>query len=174
MTQESSKYVFYPEGKFVIFWEIVCVLLCVHQAITIPYRVCFSVITVGLWGIADIIIDCLFIFDVMLNFNIGFYSAGNIVLNRKLIAMNYLKSWFLLDFISSLPYALFISPSIYFDFTSNEDLISKMDLEEVLNHSSATHTTVLLIRLMKLLRLLKLIRLIRISKEVNLYLIYYI
>lgn len=167
MAQGNSKYIFYPESNFIISWEILFLFLCLHQAVEIPYRVCFTVITVGIWGIADIIIDLLFIIDVLLNFNVAYYSTGVLILDRKLIAMNYLKSWFALDLVSSIPYALFISPSIYFDFTWNQNIISKMDLEEALDHSSSTHTTVLLIRLMKLLRLLKLIRLFKISKEVS-------
>ncbi len=49
-------------------------------------------------------IDVCFGFDIILAFNTGYYKNGVLILNRKLVVLNYLKSWFFLDAVSTFPY----------------------------------------------------------------------
>ena len=45
--------------------------------------------------------------DILVNFNSAYYdNNGNLVKDRKTIVSNYLKTWFLLDFIASFPFDL--------------------------------------------------------------------
>ena len=48
--------------------------------------------------------DTLFIIDIFINF-ISAYEDNNgmPVVNIKLIAMNYVQGWFIIDFIASIP-----------------------------------------------------------------------
>jgi hypothetical protein len=55
----------------------------------------------------DFLIDCWFLSEILFNFLTGFYEKGALVMNRKTIFFKYLKSWFLLDAISSLPFSFF-------------------------------------------------------------------
>jgi hypothetical protein len=56
---------------------------------------------------ADLTVDCLFILDVCLNFRTTFVNKNMEVVDRAVpIACKYLKSWFLLDFLSSVPFDL--------------------------------------------------------------------
>ena len=41
----------------------------------------------------------------MVGFNTGFYREGAIVMTRTEIALDYLKSWLLLDLLASFPYS---------------------------------------------------------------------
>lgn len=41
----------------------------------------------------EVVQDTFFIFDILLNFNTGFYGKGRINMLRKDIAIHYLKSW---------------------------------------------------------------------------------
>lgn len=42
---------------------------------------------------------------LVINFNAGFYEKGVLVMQRKSIVINYLKTWFILDFLASFPYS---------------------------------------------------------------------
>ena len=59
--------------------------------------------------VLDYIIDALFIFDILINFNAPYEDVANryLVTDRKKIACHYLSSWFFIDFISSFPFYIF-------------------------------------------------------------------
>ncbi len=77
---------------------------------------CFGVHPEGAVLVFDTIIDVFFILDlcnidihlvdklIVVNFNTGFYRKGIVVMKRKDIVLNYLKTWFLLDLLASFPY----------------------------------------------------------------------
>jgi hypothetical protein len=48
--------------------------------------------------------DVLFMLDVPLNFNTGYYSKRSLIMQRRQIAIDYLKHWFWIDLFSSIPY----------------------------------------------------------------------
>jgi hypothetical protein len=63
----------------------------------------------------ELVIDLWFLLEIVLNFFTGFYIKGVVVLEKREIAKNYLKSWFAIDLISSFPYSI-----LYFaDVNSN-------------------------------------------------------
>jgi hypothetical protein len=80
----------------------------------IPYNLCFSVHPEGGKVVFDTLIDCFFMLDicklffyhifVVINFNTGFYRKGVVVMKRRDIIFNYLKTWFWIDLLSSFPY----------------------------------------------------------------------
>lgn len=70
----------------------------------IPYNLCFAVHPEGGMVVFDTIIDCFFMLDILINFNTGFYRKGVVVMKRRDIIFNYLKTWFWLDLIASFPY----------------------------------------------------------------------
>lgn len=59
------------------------------------------------WIICNCVIDGLFLLDVVLNFRTGFVddtsAKPSIVMSSRFIATRYLKSYFALDLVSSLP-----------------------------------------------------------------------
>lgn len=56
-------------------------------------------------GVLSAFIDCFFIIDLILNFRTGFTPRTDAVevMDPELCAIYYLKTWFLLDFVSSVP-----------------------------------------------------------------------
>jgi len=44
-----------------------------------------------------------------MTFNTGFYKKGYLVMKRKEIIKNYLKTWFFLDLLASFPYSWVMS-----------------------------------------------------------------
>ena len=43
---------------------------------------------------------------MFINFITGYYEKSVLVLDCKKISLNYLKTWFIIDFISSIPFSL--------------------------------------------------------------------
>jgi len=58
--------------------------------------------------VVDSLVDVVFFVDILLNFHLTFVgSAGEIVSEPRIIRMNYLKGWFVIDLLSCLPYDVF-------------------------------------------------------------------
>jgi hypothetical protein len=53
----------------------------------------------------EIFSDIWFLLETLLNFFTPFYSKGVLVIDKKSIAMHYIKSWFILDIVTSFPYS---------------------------------------------------------------------
>lgn len=73
----------------------------------IPFRVAFEDETPIPWLISDFVLDIFFFLDILLNFVTGYWDRTDgptLVMNCRKIALNYLKSWFVLDFISTFPF----------------------------------------------------------------------
>ena len=58
--------------------------------------------------VVDSVVDVIFFVDILLNFHMTFVgSAGEVVSEPRIIRMNYLKGWFIIDLLSCLPYDVF-------------------------------------------------------------------
>ena len=76
-----------------------------YSSIITPYKIAFlSKQSIG-WMVTDIIIDLLFLADLMLNFFMAYFDEEEeIVTDRRKIVKNYLRSWFILDLVALLPF----------------------------------------------------------------------
>ena len=60
----------------------------------------------GLWAVWEGLLDAVFLLEVGLGFCAAFFDrAERLVDSRREIALNYVKSWFLLDMLAVLPLA---------------------------------------------------------------------
>jgi hypothetical protein len=104
------KLVINPVSVWKTVWNIAILLLILFMGVTVPYRIPFEDQTPEEWVNLDIVIDSIFILDVILNFFTAFEDeTGEIITNKKLIVINYMKGWFLLDVVSSVPITLISS-----------------------------------------------------------------
>jgi len=79
-------------------------LLIFFLSVTVPFRISFEDSPTYNWIMLDITIEALFIIDVVLNFFTAFEDEnGELVVTREKIAKSYLKSWFFIDLVSSIP-----------------------------------------------------------------------
>jgi hyperpolarization activated cyclic nucleotide-gated potassium channel 2 len=85
----------------------------------------------------------------VLNFNTGIFKKGSLVTNRRAIAKNYLKFWFWLDLVASVPYELIFALS----FGVNDD-----------GTDDSLYNAPKLLRLMRIFRFLRIVKLIRLAK----------
>lgn len=87
-------------------WDWVILILTFYTAILVPYNVSFKTRQNNVaWLVVDSIVDVIFLVDIVLNFHTTFVGpAGEVVSDPALIRMNYLKTWFIIDLLSCLPY----------------------------------------------------------------------
>lgn len=89
----------------------------------------------------------------MVNLYTGYYKKGTLIMKRRHIMCRYLRTWFVLDFISAIPYAWLIQ----------DEVLTPEELEAA-KHEAIVHHTSQLLRLLKLVRFMRIIRLIRLFK----------
>ncbi|KAF3841907.1 hypothetical protein F7725_023858 [Dissostichus mawsoni] len=84
-------------------WDWVILILTFYTAIMVPYNVSFKTKQNNVtWLVVDSIVDVIFLVDIVLNFHTTFVGpAGEVISDPKLIRMNYLKTWFVIDLLSA-------------------------------------------------------------------------
>ena len=97
-------------SAFKATWDWIILVLTFYTAVMVPFNVAFRNKTMDDVPllVADSIVDVVFFIDIILNFHTTFVGpGGEVVSDPKIIRMNYLKSWFVIDLLSCLPYDVF-------------------------------------------------------------------
>ncbi|KAK1888847.1 Potassium voltage-gated channel subfamily H member 5 [Dissostichus eleginoides] len=121
------------------------------------------------------VVDVVFLIDIVLNFHTTFVGpAGEVVSDARLIRMNYLKTWFVIDLLSCLPYDI-INGFEHVD----EDIIASATQTSHLRESFHRNTTRTedsflpgLSSLFSSLKVIRLLRLGRVARKLDHYLEY--
>lgn len=58
--------------------------------------------------IIDLIVDVIFIADILINFRTTYVHSGEVVSDPQKIARNYIRGWFLLDTCAAIPFDLVV------------------------------------------------------------------
>ena len=58
--------------------------------------------------IVDLIVDLMFIADILINFRTTYVENGEVVSDKQKIAVNYVKGWFVIDTIAAIPFDLLL------------------------------------------------------------------
>lgn len=147
-----QKCFFRPESKFRTSWDIIQVALLLYVVLTVPLRIGFDLAvefgTVAFWF--DLFVDLYFLVDIVINFRTAYLdNNGVLIIQRKLVTVNYLKGWCIVDIISCLPvnYITMIQSG----------------------GNSAKGKEVRLFKMLRMLRLAKLLRVARIARLLQRY-----
>jgi len=135
-----------PNGTFKQTWNVLITVLMVYTATVMPFRFAFyETVFWDEWTVLELTMDLIFLCDVGVNF-FSIYTKGNgyVVIDHKRIAVHYLKTWFALDLVASVPYTLL-------DLWKSDTTASQPRVN-------------LFLRLARLPRMYKLMRLFRIAK----------
>ncbi|CAE7292067.1 Kcnh7 [Symbiodinium sp. CCMP2592] len=147
-----QRFVIPPQNKFQVLWSIVCSLLILWDAITIPLEM-FNVPEFG--AVLDTVGIFSFVFwmvDIPLHFFFGVQLEGTTELRPQKLAQLYLRSWFLVDLVVVLiDWMLFLL----------EAAVTSSDETSVLK--SARY-----LRTLRLLRLFRLLRVVKLYRELSL------
>jgi hypothetical protein len=115
-----------------------------YDLVYIPFIICFDVPTTTGTFAFDAFKDIFFMVDVPLNFKTGYVEDGALITDPTLIKKNYLRGWFTIDFLTSIPITLII------------DLIYQDD-----SYGSS-------VRAIKLIRFIRFVRIARVFKAIKL------
>ncbi|XP_052796902.1 potassium voltage-gated channel subfamily H member 2-like isoform X2 [Mya arenaria] len=151
--KRQGNWVIHPCSNFRFYWDLFMLVLLIANLIILPVAISFFNDDLSTqWIVFNCISDTVFFFDILINFRTGIILndfADEIILDPTLIAKHYLKSWFFLDLISSIPMDyIFLMWDAEADFSQ-------------LFHAGRALRMLRLAKLLSLLRLLRLSRLVR-------------
>lgn len=138
-----------PSSRLYRHWQTLIFCLMLYSALVTPYRICLVSASDFTWTLVETCIDFCFLLDILLTFFTAYQDNDlNLILSRRKIAWKYIKTWFFIDLLSSIPFQLF---EVGLDMQKYNKLVRLMRLP----------------RLYKLLRLARLIKMLRVksSKE---------
>lgn len=87
-------------------WDLLVCCLVIYSVVVIPLRIGFNRQPSLGFIIFDDMIDCLFFLDMCATFNTAYMDAHleTYVYTRKKIAIHYMKFWFWIDLVSTVPF----------------------------------------------------------------------
>ena len=147
-----------PRGKIMQYWDFFTLSALFYTATVTPYEVCMMWAEPKFYNptstwltplfIVNWFVNVVFMVDICFNFFLPYREpiakGGGMVKNHRLIAKNYLCSWFPLDIISVVPV---------------DNIMMAIDTTQIKGASMLAA-----IRLLRLLRLIKLARILRASR----------
>ncbi|KAL3866127.1 hypothetical protein ACJMK2_043457 [Sinanodonta woodiana] len=139
--------------KLKFYWDLFMLVLLIANLLILPVAISFFNDDLSThWIVFNCISDTVFFLDIIINFRTGVILndfADEIILDPKKIAKHYIKTWFFLDLISSIP-----MDYIFLIWDSEADF-------NQLFHAGRALRILRLAKLLSLLRLLRLSRLVR-------------
>ncbi|XP_051908016.1 potassium voltage-gated channel subfamily H member 5-like isoform X2 [Hippocampus zosterae] len=156
-------------------WDWVILILTFYTAIMVPYNVSFRTRQNNLaWLVLDSVVDVIFLVDIVLNFHTTFVgAAGEVVSDARLIRMNYVKTWFVIDLLSCLPYDI-INAFEHFEEDFAAPSAAAGDSAGFRRNGTGAEDSVLpgLSSLFSSLKVIRLLRLGRVARKLDHYLEY--
>lgn len=106
----------YPNDKFkVIFWDTIISFCLLLTCILIPLNMAFieQLDNVEWYGWLMYLVDAFFVIDIFVHFNTAVVvNEVQLITLRKRIAIIYIKSWFLIDLLSVIPFDIIFERSL--------------------------------------------------------------
>ncbi|KAH9283953.1 Potassium/sodium hyperpolarization-activated cyclic nucleotide-gated channel 4 [Echinococcus granulosus] len=154
--QQHGKWIIHPCSSFRFYWDLLMLTLLIANLIILPVAISFFYDDLRAhWIVFNSVSDAVFIADIAVKFRTGIITndyADEIILDPKEIARQYVRSWFLLDLISSIP-----MDYIFWVLNKHENY----------NQILTAGRTLRILRLAKLLSMLRLLRLTRLVRYVS-------
>uniref|UniRef100_G3S2T5 Cyclic nucleotide-binding domain-containing protein n=1 Tax=Gorilla gorilla gorilla TaxID=9595 RepID=G3S2T5_GORGO len=149
--KSAGAWIIHPYSDFRFYWDFTMLLFMVGNLIIIPVGITFfKDETTALWIVFNVVSDTFFLMDLVLNFRTGIVIEDNteIILDPEKIKKKYLRTWFVVDFVSSIP--------VDYIF-----LIVEKGIDSEVYKTARALRIVRFTKILSLLRLLRLSRLIR-------------
>ncbi|XP_063311566.1 potassium/sodium hyperpolarization-activated cyclic nucleotide-gated channel 2 isoform X1 [Pelobates fuscus] len=149
--KSAGAWIIHPYSDFRFYWDFTMLLFMVGNLIIIPVGITFfKDETTTPWIVFNVVSDTFFLMDLVLNFRTGIVFEDNteIILDPQKIKRKYLRTWFVVDFVSSIP--------VDYIF-----LIVEKGIDSEVYKTARALRIVRFTKILSLLRLLRLSRLIR-------------
>lgn len=150
----DDSWILNPEHPRRKSWDLFFLLPSVlYTAVRVPFAIGFNIDETDQdqlgWFVLNRLVDLFFVIDMVMVFHTSIRDGKKWIVERKDIARHYFKTWFLLDFMATIPFDVILF------LVSNEEGNS--------GTSTATRSTKLL-RVAKIFRTLRILRLLRIQR----------
>ncbi|XP_074475333.1 voltage-gated delayed rectifier potassium channel KCNH4-like isoform X2 [Sebastes fasciatus] len=109
---EKSRFILLHYSVSKALWDWLILLATFYVAVTVPYNVSFTpyddtVTAARSTIVSDIVVEMLFIIDIILNFRTTYVSqSGQVVYEARSICIHYATTWFFVDLVAALPFDL--------------------------------------------------------------------
>ncbi|KAL1510271.1 hypothetical protein AB1Y20_006593 [Prymnesium parvum] len=102
--KSMDRFVIHPFNRVKLCFDVLIIVCVAYTSFTMPIK-----ITYGTDFLPDIetAVDVLFVLDVVLTFFHGYVDTGYPVLDLRRVSLRYMRSWFLIDLIASIPFDAF-------------------------------------------------------------------
>ena len=144
-------YTIHPQHPSKILFDLGIGALIVYSVVAVPFRIAFELMDDPALFISDCVIDSLFGLDIFLTFCTAYFDdeLGGFETDPRKIAKLYAKGFFLIDFVSTVPFELLTSGVLSF--------------LQVLKGAGSIARTARILRVAKLMRLLKFLRIAKLQ-----------
>ncbi|CAG9318880.1 unnamed protein product [Blepharisma stoltei] len=105
--------VFDPENFLRVVWDVLILAITTYQCIIIPFILSFNPMPNHAVLSSIFTTEILYSIDVFIQLNTAYYLYGEYIISRKSISLNYMKSWFILDFLTLSPNFMFFLEDIF-------------------------------------------------------------
>uniref|UniRef100_A0A8I3VYF2 Hyperpolarization activated cyclic nucleotide gated potassium channel 3 n=1 Tax=Callithrix jacchus TaxID=9483 RepID=A0A8I3VYF2_CALJA len=151
--KSAGAWIIHPYSDFRFYWDLIMLLLMVGNLIVLPVGITFfKEENSPPWIVFNVLSDTFFLLDLVLNFRTGIVveEGAEILLAPEAIRTRYLRTWFLVDLISSIP--------VDYIFLVVE-LEPRLDAE--------VYKTARALRIVRFTKILSLLRLLRLSRLIR-------
>jgi hypothetical protein len=147
MTKQAAKNIIHPKNdKWFGKWNLVLAIALVFTALVTPFEIAFLKVSLNVLFFINRTVDVVFCTDIFINLRLAYFDPKErkFVIDPAMIRRHYLRSWFLLDTISTIPWDIF-------------------DVVE----TGASLSDLKVLRILKLMKLTKLFRMIKASRSMK-------
>ena len=135
-------------------WDLSMLALILYSVCIVPYRIGMDTRPEGFAATMELVVTILFITDLCLNFNTAYAEGQYVIIDRGMIAKNYLSGWFWIDLASSFPFEQF-DTWIHTVFLSGGE------------EGGSNASQLKMLRALRLFRLLRLLRLLKLQQYID-------
>jgi hypothetical protein len=140
-SEPELRWVLLPMSRVRLSWDLFILILILYYIIAVPINLAFPYTVPP--DIMEYTLNAFFLLDIFLNFFTAVYtSEGNLIVDPRSIAIEYLSFWFWIDFVASFP----------------------LEAVSTSNHSLGG---VKIAKVFRILRIFKLLRLLKMQKIVH-------
>ena len=122
ITDKIGKCTIHHESVFKATWDWFVLALVLYTSIEIPYEAALftkETESKGIWEkissgepreVVNLLVDLMFIIDILINFRTTYVDKNSdiVISAPRKIAVHYLESWFIVDFVAAIPFDYFI------------------------------------------------------------------
>ncbi|MBF0155295.1 MAG: ion transporter [Magnetococcales bacterium] len=104
----SKKSYLIPQGRVRIYWDYIILAAVSWYGLSVPIAIALKLDTPYWSYVLDTVLTVFFLVDIYVNFHTPFLKDGEQITDLRAIRLRYLKSRFVVDLVSTIPWELLV------------------------------------------------------------------